>query len=166
MKTSRPCTAAPSRSTGRKRFGTSACLRSRPRKMRLSLPVRCVSKAIGKPGSWQNKSRKPAVPLSKIQTDILRLLAAHRDPDSYVAGASALNRDAPRYYPATSMFFTPARNALPQPLPAMHKRLRRQVTASDGSGANQQYIQPKSPGRLALLILNGLWIASFAFSRL
>jgi hypothetical protein len=37
------------------------------------------------------------VPLSKIQTDILRLLAAHRDPDSYVAGASALNRDAPRY---------------------------------------------------------------------
>jgi hypothetical protein len=37
------------------------------------------------------------VPLSKIQTDILRLLAAHRDPESYVAGASALNRDAPRY---------------------------------------------------------------------
>jgi hypothetical protein len=36
------------------------------------------------------------VPLSKIQTDILRLLAAHRDPESYVAGASPLNRDAPR----------------------------------------------------------------------
>ena len=26
------------------------------------------------------------MPLSKIQSDILRLLAAHRDPDSYVAG--------------------------------------------------------------------------------
>jgi len=37
------------------------------------------------------------VPLSRIQIDILRLLAAHRDPDSYVAGAAALNRDAPRY---------------------------------------------------------------------
>jgi hypothetical protein len=37
------------------------------------------------------------VPLSKIQTDILRLLAGNRDPESYVAGASALNRDAPRY---------------------------------------------------------------------
>jgi hypothetical protein len=37
------------------------------------------------------------VPLSRIQTDILRLLAANRDPESYVAGASALNRDAPRY---------------------------------------------------------------------
>ncbi len=37
------------------------------------------------------------MPLSKTQTDILRLLAAHRDPESYVAGASALNRDAPRY---------------------------------------------------------------------
>jgi hypothetical protein len=38
-----------------------------------------------------------AVPLSKIQTDILRLLAEHRDPESYVAGSTPLNRDAPRY---------------------------------------------------------------------
>jgi hypothetical protein len=37
------------------------------------------------------------VPLSKIQTDILRLLAAHRDPESYVAGSTPLNRDAPRF---------------------------------------------------------------------
>ncbi len=37
------------------------------------------------------------MPLSKIQTGILRLLASHRDPESYVAGAAALNRDAPRY---------------------------------------------------------------------
>jgi hypothetical protein len=37
------------------------------------------------------------VPLSKIQIEVLRLLAAHRDPESYVAGATPLNRDAPRY---------------------------------------------------------------------
>ena len=37
------------------------------------------------------------MPLSRIQTDVLRLLAAHRDPESYVAGATPLNRDAPRY---------------------------------------------------------------------
>ena len=37
------------------------------------------------------------MPLSKIQTDILRLLASHRDPESYVAGATPLNRDASRY---------------------------------------------------------------------
>lgn len=37
------------------------------------------------------------VPLSNIQTDILRLLASHRDPESYVAGSTPLNRDAPRY---------------------------------------------------------------------
>jgi hypothetical protein len=37
------------------------------------------------------------VPLSKIQTEVLRLLASHRDPESYVAGATALNRNAPRY---------------------------------------------------------------------
>ena len=48
------------------------------------------------PGDWRNRSSGRAVSLSKIQTDILRLLAAHRDPESYVAGASPLNRDAPR----------------------------------------------------------------------
>ena len=37
------------------------------------------------------------MPLSKIQTDILKLLASHRDPESYVAGSTPLNRDAPRY---------------------------------------------------------------------
>ena len=36
------------------------------------------------------------MPLSRIQIDILRLLAAHRDPESDVAGAASLNRDAPR----------------------------------------------------------------------
>ena len=34
---------------------------------------------------------------AKIQTEVLRLLAAQRDPESYVAGATPLNRDAARY---------------------------------------------------------------------
>jgi hypothetical protein len=37
------------------------------------------------------------VPLSRIQSEILLLLAAHRNPESYVAGAVPLNRDGPRY---------------------------------------------------------------------
>ena len=37
------------------------------------------------------------MPLSKIQSDILRLLAAYRDPESYVAGSTPLTRDTPRY---------------------------------------------------------------------
>lgn len=37
------------------------------------------------------------MPLTKIQAEILRLLAAHRDPESYVAGSTPLNRSAPRY---------------------------------------------------------------------
>jgi len=37
------------------------------------------------------------VPLTRIQSEILRLLAAHRDPESYVAGSTPLNVDAPRY---------------------------------------------------------------------
>ena len=37
------------------------------------------------------------MPLFKIQTDILRLLAKHRDPESYVAGSTPLTRDTSRY---------------------------------------------------------------------
>jgi hypothetical protein len=37
------------------------------------------------------------VPLSKVQSEILLLLAAQRNPESYVAGAVPLNRDGPRY---------------------------------------------------------------------
>lgn len=37
------------------------------------------------------------MPLSKIQRDVLRVIAAHRDPESYVGGATPLNRDAPRF---------------------------------------------------------------------
>jgi hypothetical protein len=37
------------------------------------------------------------VPLSKIQRQALRLLAAHRNPESYVAGAVPINREGPRF---------------------------------------------------------------------
>jgi hypothetical protein len=36
------------------------------------------------------------VPLSKLQSEILLLLAAHRDPESYVAGSTYLTRSGPR----------------------------------------------------------------------
>jgi hypothetical protein len=37
------------------------------------------------------------VPLSKVQREALRLLAAHRNPESYVAGAVPINREGPRF---------------------------------------------------------------------
>lgn len=37
------------------------------------------------------------MPLTKIQTEILRLLASHRDTESYVGGSIPLNRGAQRY---------------------------------------------------------------------
>ena len=37
------------------------------------------------------------MPLSDLQSAILRLLASHRNPESYVAGATALNQDGPRF---------------------------------------------------------------------
>lgn len=37
------------------------------------------------------------MPLSDLQRVVLGLLAAHRSPESYVAGATALNQDSPRF---------------------------------------------------------------------
>ena len=37
------------------------------------------------------------MPLTKIQSDVLRLLASHDNPESYVAGSTPLNRDTTRY---------------------------------------------------------------------
>jgi hypothetical protein len=37
------------------------------------------------------------VPLSRLQHEILLLLASHRNPESYVAGASVLHQDGPRF---------------------------------------------------------------------
>jgi hypothetical protein len=37
------------------------------------------------------------VPLSKLQSRLLSLLAGKRSPDSYVAGGIAINRDGPRF---------------------------------------------------------------------
>jgi hypothetical protein len=37
------------------------------------------------------------MPLTKIQSDILGLLAAHRDPESYIAGSAYLTRGGPRF---------------------------------------------------------------------
>ena len=36
------------------------------------------------------------MPLTRLQSQILRLLASRRDPESYVAGSTPLNRDRPR----------------------------------------------------------------------
>ena len=37
------------------------------------------------------------MPISKFQSDVLRLLAAQRSPDSYIAGGIPINQQGPRY---------------------------------------------------------------------
>ena len=48
-------------------------------------------------GGLQSASKRFAVPISKFQSDVLRLLAAQRSPDSYIAGGVAINRQGPRF---------------------------------------------------------------------
>ena len=43
-----------------------------------------------------SRSKRPAVPLSRVQSEILRLLAEHSDPESYVAGSAYLTRGGAR----------------------------------------------------------------------
>jgi hypothetical protein len=48
---------------------------------------------VGSPSA----SKSFAVPLTKFQSEVLRLLAAQRSPDSYIAGGVAINREGPRF---------------------------------------------------------------------
>jgi hypothetical protein len=48
-------------------------------------------------GGWRSGSKRFAVPISKFQSDVLRVLATQRGPDSYIAGGVAINRDGPRF---------------------------------------------------------------------
>ncbi len=60
-------------------------------------PTPCGLKATCGRGGRPNRLNRPAVPLSRIQSDILRLLTSHRDPESYVAGSTPLTRSTARY---------------------------------------------------------------------
>ncbi len=50
-----------------------------------------------KGGVWRKRLKAFAVPLTKLQSHALGVLAAGRSPDSYVAGGVAINREGPRY---------------------------------------------------------------------
>ncbi len=77
--------------------GTSGSSMHRQKRMPWLWRAHCALRATVKRVVWRNRSSRPAVPLTKIQADVLGLLASHRDPESYVAGATPLNRDAQRY---------------------------------------------------------------------
>ncbi len=48
-------------------------------------------------GVSRSASKRFAVPISKFQSDVLRLLASQRSADSYIAGGIAINRHGPRF---------------------------------------------------------------------
>src|ERR1022692_1676645 len=90
-------TAEPLRPLGRPRCGAASRCPIPRLPMRWRSRTACGLRETCRRGGWGNRSKGLAVPLSKIQTEILRLLASHRDPESYVAGSTPLNRGATRY---------------------------------------------------------------------
>jgi hypothetical protein len=48
-------------------------------------------------GGSPSESKSFVVPIHKFQSDVLRALAAQRNPESYIAGGVAINREGPRF---------------------------------------------------------------------
>lgn len=44
------------------------------------------------------------MPISRLQSDILRVIAAKRDPESFIAGGVPINRSGPRYSSDVDIF--------------------------------------------------------------
>src|SRR5208337_4083427 len=88
---------APSPSTARERCGTCARLESPPLRTPWRSPRRCGRMGAWMDGGSPSGSKSFAVPISKFQSDVLRLLATQRSPDSYIAGGVAINRQGPRF---------------------------------------------------------------------
>ncbi len=72
--------------------------------MQWRLRKACESKVICRHGNWRSRSNGLVVPLTRIHIDILSLIAAHRDPESDVAGSTPLNRDVPRFSSDIDLF--------------------------------------------------------------
>lgn len=83
--------------TGTVRFGAAAPSRALPSPIRWPSRKACGWRAASLAGALQSTSCPSAVPLSSFRTRILRLLAAHRNPESFVAGASSRARRGARY---------------------------------------------------------------------
>lgn len=59
-------------------------------------------------------SSRPRVPLSSIQTEALQVLARSRDPESYVAGSTPLNRSSVRFSQDIDIFHDDAQRVAAQ----------------------------------------------------
>lgn len=66
-----------------------------------ALAITAALRTHGRMDAWTGDGspsglRRSAVPITEFQSAVLRLLAAERSPDSYVAGGVAINRAGPR----------------------------------------------------------------------
>jgi len=95
------------------------------------------------------------MPLSKLQSDILRLLASQRQPESYVAGATPLNREASRYSGDID-FFHSREESVALAAAGDVQTLEGAGYAFAGFGACRRSTQPKLPVPTAPRAWNGL----------
>lgn len=78
------------------RFGACAAPRTRNRPTRSPSVAACVWLETWTPAVWRNASKPPAVPLTSLQRDVMKLLASRRAGGSFVGGGVPLNLEGPR----------------------------------------------------------------------
>jgi hypothetical protein len=79
------------------------------------------------------------VPIGKFQSGVLRVLAAQRSPDSYIAGGVAINREGPRFSGDIDIFHG-----------------RRKAGAAGRERARQVPVEPRRAARLLVVVARNL----------
>jgi hypothetical protein len=81
-----------------KDYGSRALWNMRPVEDPTPAAALAITRALrthgGTGGAWRSRLRDCAVPITKLQSHVLRVLAAGRSPDSYIAGASDADASA------------------------------------------------------------------------
>jgi len=87
------------------------------------------------------------VPLSKLQSTLLKLLANQRNPESYVAGGIALNRDGPRQSRDIDIFHDRGANLV--------ATAEADVSTLRGAGFDVTWLDEKGAGRRSAIVRKG-----------
>jgi len=103
------------------------------------------------------------VPLSKLQGEVLLLLASHRNPESYVAGATALNPDGPRFSADIDIFHDREEGVAQASSADTGVAGRERLWHSMAAARGLVFMPPLCSGAARTQKLNGCAIAIFRF---
>jgi hypothetical protein len=90
------------------------------------------------------------VPITRFQSDVLRLLAAQRSPDSYIAGGVVINRDGPRISDDIDIFHDTADR--------LESAVKADAAVLTGAGYIMTWPQNQRTGKRTAVVYADAWI--------